>query len=58
MKVYTRVSGDLKGELFREGNGCHAEILIYGKWREMLWSNHELKDLQYFRLVGNNFKLK
>lgn len=59
MKVYMRVHGDLSGVLFREGNYDHAEALIDGKWIEAVgWRNHELKYPQFFRLVGNNFKLK
>lgn len=64
MKVYTRVSGELVGYLFRE---CHidrgfkgyCEILIKGRWVQRgAWRNEELKDKSSFKLVGNNFKLK
>lgn len=59
MKVYTRVSGKLKGRLFREGQGFFAENLIDGKWiNGWGWSNQNLKETQFFRLVGNNFRLK
>lgn len=59
MKVYTRVSGELKGLLFREGQDSFSETLICGEWVSVSsWLNYELKETRFFRLVGNNFRLK
>lgn len=60
MKIYTRVSGMLVGTAFRESgkhNG-YSEIYHEGDWKRSGWSNEELKDKSFFKLVGNNFRLK
>lgn len=58
MRVYTRIDG-WSGTLFCESSGHFADVFYNGKWIKCTyWTNRELKDTRYFRLVGNNFKLK
>lgn len=59
MKVYTRVNGNLAGVIFAEGKEGISRALVNGKWVQGLsWTNKELRDNRFFRLVGNNFRLR
>lgn len=60
MKVYTRVAGMLVGTAFRESgkHNDYSEIYYEGRWKRSCWTNEELKDKSFFKLVDNDFKLK
>lgn len=60
MKLYRRVEGMVVDTTFRESekHGGYSEIYHNGSWKKSGWTNKELKDKRFFKLIGNNFKLK